>query len=122
MNTITHPKAVRRLVILVALTAIVSLLYGIQYYFGGPLRLSMTSEIHDLALSRNGFLVAAGAQDGTVRLWEIPRNRDARVREDWPMRELSGHTGQPVAMERVGCGMWTAVRSNRCWKRRGARR
>jgi polar amino acid transport system permease protein len=80
-----HTKTMRLLCLLVALTAGLSLLYGIQYYAGGPLRLAVTSEIYDLALSPDGNLVAAGTRDGIVRLWGVTNN--------WTMRTLTGHTG-----------------------------
>jgi len=80
----------RLLCLFVALTAGLSLLYGIQYYAGGPLRLAVTSEIHDLMLSPDGSLVAAGTQDGIVRLWDTAN--------DWMMRTLSGHTGPVVSV------------------------
>jgi len=44
----------RILCLLIALTAGLSLLYGVQYYAGGPLRLAVTSEVYDLALSPDG--------------------------------------------------------------------
>jgi polar amino acid transport system permease protein len=80
-----HTKAMRLLCLLVALTAGLSLLYGIQYYAGGPLRLAVTSEVYDLALSPDGNLVAAGTRDGMIRLWDIA--------DDWSVRTLTGHTG-----------------------------
>lgn len=100
MNTLTqtHPKAVRLILLLVAFTTGVSLLYGVQFYLGGPLRLSVVSEVHDLALSPNGSLLAVGAQDGRVRLWEVPRSKVARERRDWTVQELSGHTGAVVSV------------------------
>jgi polar amino acid transport system permease protein len=115
----THPAAVKRLLVLVALTAGVSLLIGVQYYLGGPLRLSVVSEIHDLALSPNGLLVAAGARDGTVRLWELPRNEETRKHEDWAKRELSGHEDSvvSVAFDRRGSTLFSASRDGtvRLW-------
>ena len=65
-------KAVRLLLILVAITAVLSLLYAIQYYVGGPVRLPVVSEILDLALSPDQDWLAVGLQDGTVHLWEVP--------------------------------------------------
>jgi oligopeptide/dipeptide ABC transporter ATP-binding protein len=84
----TRPKAVRLVIVLIAVTAVVSLLYAVQQSLGGPLGLSVTSEVYDIALSPNGSLVAAGAQDGTVRLWDVPRNREAREQEDWTVQEV----------------------------------
>ena len=113
MNTLTqtHPKAVRWLLLLVALTAIVSLLYGIQYYLGGPLRLTVTSEVYDLALSPDGSTVAAAASDGVVRLWDVGSN--------WTLRELAGHTGAVlrVAFDSSGSTLFSAGRDGviRLW-------
>jgi polar amino acid transport system permease protein len=75
----------RLLWLFVAVTAGLSLLYGLQYYLGGPLRLAVTSEIHDLAVNANAGLVAAGSQDGEVRIWDYGA--------DWALRVLSGHEG-----------------------------
>ena len=38
-------KAVRLLLVLVAITAVFSLLYAVQYYVNGPLRLPVVSQI-----------------------------------------------------------------------------
>jgi polar amino acid transport system permease protein len=68
----SHPKSVRLLLILVAITAVLSLLYGIQYLAGGPLRLPVVSPILDLSLSPDGRFIAAGDQDGQVHVWSVP--------------------------------------------------
>ncbi len=91
-NSVTqsHPKAVRLLLVLVAITVGASLLYAIQVHAGGPVRLSVVSELYDLALSPTVPLLAAGAEDGTVRLWDMGN--------DWAMRTLSGHDGAVVGV------------------------
>ncbi len=94
MNTL--PVSAKRLILLVALTTAFSLIFGIQYYLKGPAHLAVVNEIRDLALSPNGSLVAAGAQDGTIRLWNIPQGRSQTA--DWATRELSGHTGPVVRL------------------------
>ena len=86
----SHPKEVRLLLILVAVTVALSLLFAAQVYVGGPVRLSVVSELYDLSLSPTEPLVAAGAQDGTVRLWDMDN--------DWAMRKLSGHDGAVVGV------------------------
>jgi len=73
-----------------ALTALLSLLYAISCWAGSPLRLQVTSAVQDIAVSPGASLLAAGVQDGTVRLWDT---------NDWTMRTLSGR-GSPVL--RVG--------------------
>ncbi len=78
MNIQSHPKAVRVLLLLIALTAGLSLLYGVQYYLGGPVRLAVSTQVYDLAVSPNGSWVAAANRDGTVRLWNLD--------SDWAMR------------------------------------
>ena len=95
------PKMVRILVILVAITAILSLLYAIQYYLGGPVRLQVVNEIYSLDLSPDRRLVATGAADAKVRLWEVPAQINTRVDKDfdisaeepWPQHILSGLSG-----------------------------
>lgn len=85
-----HSKATRLLCLLVALTAGLSLLYSIQYYIGGPLRLAVTNEVYDLATSSNSELVAVGTRDGTIRLWNVAGG--------WTTRTLSGHDGPVVGV------------------------
>jgi polar amino acid transport system permease protein len=79
----TLPTAVKWLLLLIAIIAGLSLLYGVQYYAGGPLRLTVVNQIHDLALSPNGSTLAAATENGDVYLWD--------VRGDWAARKLSGH-------------------------------
>jgi polar amino acid transport system permease protein len=112
MNQMAHPKPVKTLLLLVAVTAVLSLLIGVQYYLGGPLRLSVVSEIHDLVLSHNGTLLAGGAENGVVWLWELPRNKDERDRGEWTLRELSGHEDAVVgvAFDRGGSNLFSASR------------
>jgi polar amino acid transport system permease protein len=107
----TRPPAIKRVLLLAALTAILSLFYGIQHYLGGPLRLTVTSEVQDLALSADGSLVAAGAQDGKVYLWDIQSN--------WTLHKLPGHTGPvvSVAFNPSGSTLFSASRDGtvRLW-------
>lgn len=84
----SHSRAMRILCLLIALTSGLSLLYGVQYYAGGPLRLAVTSEVYDLALSPDDSLVAAGARDGKIHLWDMAH--------DWTVHTLTGDTG-PVS-------------------------
>lgn len=85
------PKPVRVLLILIAITAGLSLLYAIQYYAGGPIQLGVVNRVYDLALSPDKSLVAAGVDDGTVRLWDITN--------DWEMETLTGHNGSVTSVE-----------------------
>jgi len=87
------------LLLLIALTAVLSLLYAVQQSLGGPLGLRVTSEIYDVDLSPDGFRVATAVQDGIIRLWDVPRNQDAREHGEWTMRELSGHTDAVVSVD-----------------------
>ncbi len=85
-----RPKAVRSLLILVAITVGLSLLYAVQHYAGGPVQLPVVSEIYDLALSPDNSLIAAGTDDGTVHLWN--------VRHAWAASTLSGHSGPVIGV------------------------
>jgi len=95
---VTRPRLVKALLVLVAVTAVLSLLYAVQYYAGGPLRLAVISEISDIALSPDKALLAAGARDGAVRVWDVPRKINTSVdrkydvskQKLWPVRTLSG--------------------------------
>lgn len=103
-KTRSHPKAVRLLFFLVAITTVLSLLYGIQYYAGAPLHLAVVSEIYDLALSPDHSLIAAAAKDGRVRLWQVPAQLNTRLPakfnvaegEPWPVHTLSAHSGPVI--------------------------
>ena len=93
------PTAVRTALILVAITAVASLLYALQYYAGGPLRLKVVSQINAMDLSPQATTLAAGAQDGGVRVWTIPKELTTSAAADfavakeqpWALRTLSGH-------------------------------
>lgn len=92
-------KAVRRILVLVAITALLSLLYAILYFAGAPTSLPAVSEIYSLALSPDKTLVAAGAKDGVVRLWQVPEALDTAISRDfelaavepWALRISSNH-------------------------------
>ena len=71
--------------ILIVITVVLSLLYAIQYFAGSPIRLAVVNEITDMVLSPNSSIIAAGADDGTVRLWD--------TRFGWAESALSGHRG-----------------------------
>jgi polar amino acid transport system permease protein len=96
---LSSSKALKLVQVLVAITAVLSLLYAIQYYAGGPIRLRVVSQIYDLAISPGDSLIATGAQDGLVRLLDVPRrintsvgvDFDVATEEPWPRRTLSGH-------------------------------
>jgi polar amino acid transport system permease protein len=86
----SFPRAVRVLLILVAITAVVSLLYAVLYYAGGPIRLPVVSEIYDLSANPNNGLVAAGDKNGDIVAWDIKAN--------WAKRIFSGHTGPVIGV------------------------
>jgi polar amino acid transport system permease protein len=104
-NTKAHPfpKLVRLLLILVAATSVLSLLYAIQYYAGAPIRLKVISEFQSLDLSPNKSMIAAGARDGNIRVWELPRDLSVNLTADfkvadekpWPVQILKG-SGGPI--------------------------
>jgi polar amino acid transport system permease protein len=93
------PRAVRRVLLLITITTLLSLLYAVQTNLDGPLELTSAVEINDLALSPDRSLIAAAAQDNTVRLWEVPRGQAAQAQEEWPRRELSGHSGPVISVD-----------------------
>ncbi len=75
---------VRRLLFFVLVTALLSLLYGVQYFAGGPVRLIVTRPIEDLVFFPDEERVVAGSGDGTITLWELRG-------ENWPMQSWPGH-------------------------------
>ncbi|MFN2168185.1 MAG: WD40 repeat domain-containing protein, partial [Anaerolineae bacterium] len=97
------PQLVRVLLVLVLVTAALSLLYAVQYYLGGPIRLAVVSQFYDVAINPSGSLIAAGAQDGKVRVWDVPATLNTGIGGDfdvtkeapWPVRILAG-TKSPV--------------------------
>ena len=99
------PRAARALIILVAVMSVLSLAYAVQYYLGGPLRLSVVSPFLAIELSPKTDLLAAGAQDGVVRVWELPNKLPTGVGKDydlakqprWTVHELAG--GEAPAIE-----------------------
>ncbi len=105
-ETPSQRKAVRLVWILVAVTAVVSLLYAVQYYLGGPIRLAVVSQFDSVAVNPAGTRLAAGAQDGGVRIWEVPETLTATGGGDfdvaqetpWPVHILSGHDAPVIAL------------------------
>jgi polar amino acid transport system permease protein len=99
-----RPSAVRLALVLVALTAILSLAYAVLYFSGGPLGLSVVSQIYGLALSPDQTLVAGGTQDGDVYLWEVPEafssaySSDQKLAdtEPWAARIFSSHNAPVI--------------------------
>jgi len=102
----SRPQAIRLVLILVAVTSVLSLLYAIQYYLGGPIRLAVVSPFEDLALNSDASIVAAAAEDGTIHLWEIPADFTTRLTADfnvaeqprWTDHELSADSKPVIAI------------------------
>jgi polar amino acid transport system permease protein len=99
-GTRPHTQAMKLLFIMVAVTVVVSLLYAIQYYAGGPIRLPTSVEVNDLALSPGGTLLAAAEKDGSVTVWDGGQN--------WARRALTGHKG-PVTSAAFIPGGYTLI-------------
>ena len=105
-QSLPHPKLVRVLLILVAITSVLSLLYAVQYYLGGPIRLAVVSEFYDVTIDPSAKLIAAGAQDGKVRVWQVPATLNTDTGGDfdvtkeapWPVRVLTGHKAPVIAV------------------------
>ena len=102
----SNPRSLRALWILVAITVALSLLYAIQYYLGGPIRLSVVSPFHDLSLSADGTRLAAGTEDGQVLVWQVPAELRTQVPADfdvsaeapWRSQTLSGGKEAVIAL------------------------
>ncbi len=100
------PRPVRLLLILLAITAVVSLLYVILYALHGPLQLPIVGQFYSLDLSPDGGLAAAGAEDGQVRIWIVPSqirtgiDKAFKVAEEepWPAGALAGPGGAVLAL------------------------
>jgi polar amino acid transport system permease protein len=96
----------RMIIILVAITSVLSLLYAVQYAAGGPVRLSVVSAFRDVAVHPDGSLIAAGADNGIVYLWEVPAGFSTRLpagfdlAEDprWSEHRLRGHLAAVLAI------------------------
>ncbi|HSJ53747.1 MAG TPA: ABC transporter permease subunit [Anaerolineae bacterium] len=93
-------------IILITITSVLSLLYAVQYYLGGPIRLSAVSPFRDVAVQPEGSLVAAGAENGIVYLWEVPPDFDTVLpgdfdlaeEERWTEHRLAGHRDTVLAL------------------------
>jgi len=96
---LSRSQAVRITLILIAVTVALSLIYAIQYYLGGPIRLSVVAPFYDLSLSADGSQLAAGTEGGAVIVWQLPAELRTRLPADfeistdapWRRRTLSGH-------------------------------
>lgn len=85
--------AVDILLMLVLVTSVLSLLYAIQYYAGGPLRIPTTKPVNDVALVPGGTIIAAGTSEGTVQVWDAGQN--------WSGLLLTGHRGPVTSLSFV---------------------
>jgi len=83
-NIRAHPQTVRVFQTMVAITVVVSLLYALQYYGNGPVRIPVTNSLQCLSVSPSQGLVAVGADDGSIYLWKS---------SDWSKEALEGHQG-----------------------------
>jgi len=86
----THSRAIKFALVFVSVTVLLSLLYAVQHYAGGPIRLAIVSRIQDLALSPDNSLIAASANDGRVYLWN--------AQEGWTRTSLRGHRRSVVGV------------------------
>jgi len=86
----THPRAIKLILVLVSITVVLSLLYAVQHYAGGPIRLAVVSRVQSLALSPDNSLIAAPANDGEIYLWN--------AQEGWSPTRLSGHRRSVVGV------------------------
>jgi polar amino acid transport system permease protein len=99
-------KSVHLAWMLVVITAVVSLLYAAQYYLGGPFQLSVVSEFSSLAINPTGKLIAAGANDGSIHVWEVPDSLntigggdfDISQETPWPVHLLSKHNAPVISL------------------------
>lgn len=81
----SHPRIIRILLILIALTAVLSLLYALQYYAGSPFRLGVVSQVFDVTTNPNTPIVAGGIEDGSILLWDTTKN--------WELKAIDLHNG-----------------------------
>ena len=84
-STRAHPLSLRVFHTMMAVTVVASLLYALQYYADGPVKVPVTSALRSLAVSADQELVAAGADDGSIYLWRS---------SDWSKDVLNGHQGE----------------------------
>jgi polar amino acid transport system permease protein len=85
-----NSRAMKLLLVMLAVTCVLSLVYAIQYYAGGPVRLPVAVGAKDLAFQLGTSQLAVAANDGTVRLWAID--------QDWSERILRGHSDVVVGV------------------------
>jgi polar amino acid transport system permease protein len=105
-QALSRSQAIRLALILVAVTVALSLLYAVQYYLGGPIRLSVVSPFYDLSLSPDRTQLAAGTEDGEVLVWQVPAELRTQVPADfdvsaeapWRSQTLSGHEAAVIAV------------------------
>ncbi len=84
----SRPRIIKILLVLVAITASLSIIYALQYYAGSPFRLGVVSQVLDLATNPTTPIVAGGIEDGSIRFWDTANN--------WELRAVSLHDG-PVS-------------------------
>ena len=93
-------------ILLVAITSVLSLLYAAQYALGGPVRLSVVSPFRDVAVQPGGARIVAGAENGIIYVWEVPAGFDTVLpagfnlaeEERWEQALLRGHRATVLAI------------------------
>lgn len=87
----SHSRAIKLPLILISITVTFSLLYAIQHYAGGPIRLAVVCRIKDLVLSPDNSRIAAAASDGNIYLWN--------TQEEWKRSVLSAHRRSVIGVD-----------------------